>query len=166
MPPAELARLYDAHAAGLYRLLLRMAGSEADARDLLQDVFVKLARQEVGKSCGHERGYLFCLARNLAIDWLRRRQTAARIDDRLRAETLEMNHHDHTGERDDERLAAALDALPVEQRVVVHLRIWEEMTFEELGRALGIPVNTAASRYRYALEKLRAHLAPLPAKPA
>lgn len=166
MPPAKLARLYDTHAAGLYRLLRRMAGSEADARDLLQDVFVKLARQGIGKNCGHERGYLFCLARNLAIDWLRRRQTAARIDDRLRSETLEADLHDHAGERDDEQLTAALDALPVEQRVVVHLRIWEEMTFEELGRVLEIPANTAASRYRYALEKLRAQLAPQPAKPA
>ncbi len=163
MPPIELARLYDTHAAGLYRLLLRLAGSEADARDLLQDLFVKLARQGTGQNCAHERGYLFCLARNLAIDWLRRRQTAARVDDRLRSEALEVTPPNYSSERDDELLIAALDALPVEQRVVVHLRIWEEMTFEELGQALEIPPNTAASRYRYALEKLRAQLAP-PAK--
>jgi len=162
MLPTELTRLYDAHAAGLFRLLWRITDSETDARDLLQDVFVKLARQECVNDLQHERGYVFRLARNLAFDWLRRRRTAARVDDRLRVEMLNGVGNPSMDARDDEQLEAALAALPVEQRTVVHLRIWEEMTFEELGRALGIPANTAASRYRYALEKLRAQLAPPP----
>jgi RNA polymerase sigma-70 factor (ECF subfamily) len=58
-------------------------------------------------------------------------------------------------------LDAAFAELPPEQRAVVHLKLWEEMTFESISRTLDIPLNTAASRYRYGLDKLRARLRPL-----
>ena len=46
--------------------------------------------------------------------------------------------------------------MPEEQRSVVHLHVWEDMTFREIGELLGLPTQTIASRYRYALDKLRA----------
>lgn len=52
----------------------------------------------------------------------------------------------------------ALTDLPPEQREVVVLKVWQGRTFDEIGRLLGISPNTASSRYRYALEKLRAAL--------
>jgi RNA polymerase sigma-70 factor (ECF subfamily) len=52
----------------------------------------------------------------------------------------------------------ALDKLPPAQAEVVVLKIWEEMTFSEIGEVLGQSPNTAASRYRYALQKLAQHL--------
>ena len=58
-------------------------------------------------------------------------------------------------------LTVALRELPAEQRAVVHLKLWEEMTFEQIAQSLEIPVNTAASRYRYGLDKLRDRLRPL-----
>ena len=60
-----------------------------------------------------------------------------------------------------EELAAALGELPAEQRAVAHLKLWGGLTFEEIAAALEIPPNTAASRYRYALDKLRDRLRPL-----
>ena len=62
---------------------------------------------------------------------------------------------------DDERQAieAALRALPAEQREVVHLKVYEAMTFQQIADLLGLSLNTAASRYRYATEKLRQSLA-------
>lgn len=51
--------------------------------------------------------------------------------------------------------------MPEEQRAVVHLKLWGELTFEQIAAALEIPPNTAASRYRYALDKLRGRLRPL-----
>ena len=56
---------------------------------------------------------------------------------------------------------AALGELPSEQRAVVHLKLWEGLTFEQIAESLGIPMNTAASRYRYGLDKLRQRLRPL-----
>ena len=60
-----------------------------------------------------------------------------------------------------EALAKALAELPSEQRAVVHLKLWERWTFEQIAAALEIPPNTAASRYRYGLDKLRDLLRPL-----
>ena len=55
----------------------------------------------------------------------------------------------------------ALDELPAEQRIVLQLKLWEGLTFEQIADALDIPANTAASRYRYGLDKLRERLRPL-----
>ncbi len=60
-----------------------------------------------------------------------------------------------------EALSAALGDLPADQRTVVHLKLWEGLTFEQIAELLGIPLNTAASRYRYGLDKLRERLRPL-----
>ena len=57
-------------------------------------------------------------------------------------------------------LQTALAALPEEQREVVVMRIWSGMTLEEISTATDAPLNTVASRYRYALEKLRERLKP------
>jgi RNA polymerase sigma-70 factor (ECF subfamily) len=60
-----------------------------------------------------------------------------------------------------EKLAEALGELPPDQRAVVHLKLWENLTFEAISETLEIPLNTAASRYRYGLDKLRERLRPL-----
>ena len=60
-----------------------------------------------------------------------------------------------------EALTAALSELPQDQRAVIHLKLWEGRTFEEIAALLEIPLNTAASRYRYGLAKLRTALRPL-----
>jgi RNA polymerase sigma-70 factor (ECF subfamily) len=52
-------------------------------------------------------------------------------------------------------LQSALRDLPVEQREVITLRVWGQMTFDELATTLGIPAKTAESRYRYGLSKLK-----------
>jgi RNA polymerase sigma-70 factor (ECF subfamily) len=51
--------------------------------------------------------------------------------------------------------------LPPDQRAVVNLKLWEGLTFGQIADALDIPLNTAASRYRYGLDKLRERLRPL-----
>ncbi len=59
-----------------------------------------------------------------------------------------------------EAASLALAALPAEQRSVVHLKLWEDLTFAECAEVLGIPANTAASRYRYGIDKIRDLLRP------
>ena len=55
----------------------------------------------------------------------------------------------------------ALQDLPQEQRAVLHLKLWENLTFAQIGEALEISPHTAASRYRYGLDKLRDLLRPV-----
>lgn len=163
MTDLELERLYDAHAGGLFHYLVTFTKTEADARDLLQEVFIKLARGAKPGEVASEKAWLYRMAHNQAVDWLRRRKVRWEAEERLLRE-LEDGHH--SAPDPDTRLlarhfTAALQALPDEQRVVMQLKLWEGMTFEEIAEAQGIPMNTAASRYRYALEKLRTVLRPL-----
>ena len=160
----DIARLYDEHAQVLFAFLLNLTRSEADTRDLLQEIFVKIARDEnLLANVREERAFLIRLAHNAAIDLMRRRGTRERTKENFAAEII--SSFAPTSDPDEEifrnELSAALGELPEEQRAVVHLKLWGGLTFEEIASALEIPPNTAASRYRYALDKLRARLRPL-----
>lgn len=163
-PNADLEALYDAHAQALYAYLLDLTRSEADTHDVLQEVFVKLARQpDLLGGVRDPRGFLLRLAHNQAIDLIRRQTTRQRYHDQL-AETPDSLFAPAT-DPDEEMfrcaLAKALEDLPEDQRAVVHLKLWEGLTFEAIAEILDLPPNTAASRYRYGLDKLRARLRPL-----
>lgn len=164
LPADELARLYDAHAAALFGFLLRLAGNEADVHDLLQELFVKLgARAEVLAGVQDERGFLLRMAHNLFLDLVRRKGTRSRYEEASAGEKPPVFLPADTADESQfrARLETALGELPEEQRTVVHLKLWEGMTFDAIADALGIPLNTAASRYRYGVDKLRARLRPL-----
>ena len=160
----DIERLYDEHAQPLFAFLLNLTRDEADTRDLLQEIFVKLARDEkLLAGIREERAFLIRLAHNAAIDLMRRRGTRERTKENFAAEII--SPFAPTSDPDEEifrqQLSAALAELPEEQRAVAHLKLWSGLTFEEIAAALDIPPNTAASRYRYALDKLRDRLRPL-----
>jgi len=160
----EIERLYDAHAPALFAFLLNLTRDEADTRDLLQEIFIKLTRDAtLLAGVREERAFLIRLAHNAAIDLMRRRGTRERTKENFAAEII--SPFAPTSDPDKkvfrEELAAALGELPADQRAVVHLKLWGELTFEEIAAALEIPPNTAASRYRYGLDKLRDTLRPL-----
>ncbi len=165
MPPADnLERLYDTHASALFAFLLSVTRNEADTRDLLQEVFVKLARQpDLLAGARDKRAFLLRLAHNLAIDQMRRRRTREKNYEQMRRENspLFTPSDDPDEEAFRSRLSQAMGELPAEQRAVLHLQLWAGLTFEEIGATLDIPPNPAASRYRYGLDKLRNLLRPL-----
>jgi RNA polymerase sigma-70 factor, ECF subfamily len=159
--PTDLERLYDDHAQALFSLLLNFTRNEADTRDLLQEVFVKLAeRPELLAGVRHERAFLLRLAHNLAIDLIRRRGTREKNSEEFGRESplLFAASLDADEEAFRAALAEALGDLPLDQRAVVHLKLWEGLTFDQIAGSLDIPLNTAASRYRYGLDKLRERL--------
>ena len=160
----ELGRLYDEHAQSLYAFLLNFTRDESDTRDLLQEIFVKLARDpKLLAGVRDERAFLIRLAHNAAIDLIRRRGTRERTKENFAAETMApfmpASNPDEQAFRTE--LAEALAELPPDQRAVVHLKLWAGLTFEQISGAFDIPLNTAASRYRYGLDKLRERLRPL-----
>jgi len=162
--PADLERLYDDHAGALFAFLLNLTRHEADTRDALQEIFVKLARQpDRLRGARNERAFLIRLAHNLAIDAMRRRGTRDKTRDQFAAEII--SPFAPTADPDEQNfriaLASALGKLPADQRAVVHLKLWEGLTFEQIADTLEIPPNTAASRYRYGLDKLRERLRPI-----
>ncbi len=110
-----------------------------------------------------ERGFLLRMAHNAAIDLIRRHDARERNYAQLAREQIWLfaKSPDPDEQLFREKLAAALGELPPDQRAVVHLKLWEKLTFEAIAETLEIPLNTAASRYRYGLDKLRDRLRPL-----
>ncbi len=159
-----MERLYDEHAQSLFAFLLHLTRDEADTRDLIQKIFVKIAREpKLLTGVREERAFLIRLARNAAIDLMRRRGSRERSKEHYAAEcpSLFAPASDPDEANFREQLTAALTLLPPDQCMVAHLKLWEGLTFEEIATALEISPNTAASRYRYALDKLRELLRPL-----
>jgi RNA polymerase sigma-70 factor (ECF subfamily) len=142
--------VYDRYAPALYRLLNAILGSSADAEDALQEVFVRLATARNPK-IQDLRAYLFVAARHQALGMLRRRKRETPLD--------EAAWENVAGEDEPEaghsQWTALLVRLPVEQREVIALKIWEQMTFAEIAEVVKASPNTVMSRYRYGIEKLR-----------
>jgi RNA polymerase sigma-70 factor (ECF subfamily) len=160
----NIERLYDDHAPALFAFLLNLLRNEADTYDVLQDVFIKLGRRPaLLPGVRDERGFLLRLAHNAAIDLIRRRDARERHYSQFAREPTPL--FAQSADPDErifrEKLAEALGELPPDQRAVVHLKLWEKLTFEAIAETLEIPLNTAASRYRYGLDKLRDRLRPL-----
>lgn len=160
----NIAQLYDEHAQPIYGFLLNLTRDEADTRDLLQEIFIKLVREpKLLVGVRTERAFLIRLAHNAAIDLMRRRGTRDKTRENFAAEII--SPFAPASDPDEKifraGLTVALGELPADQRAVVHLKLWEGLTFEEIAVALEIPPNTAASRYRYGLDKLRGRLRPL-----
>jgi RNA polymerase sigma-70 factor (ECF subfamily) len=138
-----------------------------DAEDILQDALVKLVEKlESGQFSGGEESYLpylYTTLRRLAIDRGRRDDRRKRREDVARGGIEDdQSGTEHPwfagGESDDETrtlIEASLKELPEKFSEVIVMKIWGERTFAEIGEALDISPNTAASRYRYGLEALK-----------
>jgi RNA polymerase sigma-70 factor (ECF subfamily) len=132
----------------------------ADAEDVVQEAFVRFWRHQ-RKLGGEPLPLMFASVRRAAIDLARRDSRRAAREARSEAGSEnERALFDARAGADDRRTAieAALSRLPAPQREVLALKIWGGLTLEEIGGHLGLPANTAASRYRYALKALRKEL--------
>ena len=157
--PNAFAEAYDRYAASLYRTLKTLLLSSADAEDALQEVFVGIATSRNAR-IRDLRAYLFVAARNEAFRVLRRRKRESPLSehaldesyflegsaDKTLAPDRQTQYHDWAG---------LLARLPLEQREIIALKVWEEMTFVEIARIVRVSPNTVMSRYRYGIERLR-----------
>jgi RNA polymerase sigma-70 factor (ECF subfamily) len=137
----------------LYGLALWRTGRTADAEDVVQEVFVRLARMpERLAKARKPRSYLLRMAHNSAIDLIKKR----RPDDRLEADRPYLvDEPDRDGKLAAEQACRLLTRLPQQQREAVYLRHFAELSFREIGIVCGVPTFTAASRYRLAMRRLR-----------
>lgn len=153
-----LAALYDEHGPRTFRYLLAILGNRSDAEDALHSAFVELARRPgVWRAMRSPAAYLLTTARRIALR--NRRGTELSRKQEQDIELLEVRQPAVVDQGEVELLQQAILTLPLEQREVLVLKAFEDMTFQDVANALQISPNTAASRYRYALEKLRALLA-------
>jgi RNA polymerase sigma-70 factor, ECF subfamily len=154
----------------VYRFLLRLVRQPAEAEDLFQQTWLRLAERIRHFDANRNfEAWLFTLARNLAIDHLRRirpesldepvvgdasGETAAdRLVSRERPALEGILERERSG-----RLAEVLETLPMSYREVLTLRFEEEMKLEEIAQVIGAPLSTVKSRLRRSLEQMRERL--------
>jgi RNA polymerase sigma-70 factor, ECF subfamily len=148
----DIRALYEQHSSSLLLYARSMLPDRAVAEDVLHEVFSVLLRGNT-ELPDVPAAYLFRAVRNAALNARRNEAKHVALD----AEEPWFQHRRSSPES-ALALQSALRELPEEQREAVILRIWAGMTLEEVAAATGVPLNTAASRYRYALEKLRDRL--------
>ena len=158
----SLRRIYEAHKDHLLTLARAMTGDRNTAEDIVHDVFVAFARSlprlHVTTSI---RGYLSVSVCNRVRD-LARTEIRLRRDARSCVSTVGRAVENlpapdaHAAQNElTERLRAALEHVPLEQREVLLLRTQAGLSFQEIARHQGISVNTAQGRFRYGIDKLR-----------
>jgi RNA polymerase sigma-70 factor (ECF subfamily) len=159
--------LYSRHRGALYRYLMRQAHDPEIANDLFQEVWSRvIANRARYEPRAKFRTFLFTLAHNCFIDHCRRtkvRPAGATIEDADAADLLPADYEsrpDAKLERAESsaRYRAALAALPPEQRDVYLLHEESDLSLEEIARVTGVGAETAKSRLRYAVGKLKAAL--------
>jgi RNA polymerase sigma-70 factor (ECF subfamily) len=162
-----LAALYDRYGGLVFTVALRVLGDRDLAEEVMQDTFLRCWHgvETFRPERGHAAGWLMGIARNRAVDVLRSRQHQARLRERTT-----LPDGDEPGQpvvadaaeaiATGQAVAAALRALPPNQRHVLELAYFGGLTQVEIAQTLGEPLGTVKTRTRTALERLRAALRP------
>jgi RNA polymerase sigma-70 factor (ECF subfamily) len=163
-----LAALYDMYGRLAYSLACRIVGNPADAEDVVQESFLALWRQssQLDPARGSVRAFLATIVRRRAIDALRRRSgTPARPLEEVTALPADTTDPAEVASMTDEResIQRALKELPKEQREAIDLTYFGGLTIAEMAGLQNVPLGTAKSRLRLALDRLRNALAVEPA---
>lgn len=160
--PAALCEIYEKYRAPLLKVAAALLDDRGGVEDVVQDVFVSFA-QTTGRFrlTGSLKGYLSICVANRARDGNRtgRRHNTVSLD-HTNACSAPYGNPEHAAVNREltARLDAAMATLPGEQREVVVLHLQARLPFREIARLREISINTAMSRYRYALNKIRSAL--------
>jgi RNA polymerase sigma-70 factor, ECF subfamily len=151
---ADVRYLYDRHGPALVAYARSFVTDAAAAEDVVHQVFLRLLSSEIVMP-DVPVAYVYRAVCNAALNARRNGRRDAPLDP-------QRSVFKHRGGNMEAAitLEKALEELPEEQREVVVMRIWSGLTLEEVAAATGAPLNTVASRYRYALDKLREKLRP------
>ena len=147
---AEIELLYRQHGPALLLFAQAVTGERGRAQDAVLQVFLKLLEKGSLSQVVDKKAYLFACVRNAALNDSKLRDRNAPLDPD--SAWFSPPDRDYAGEQN---LRRALEALSSDQRQVMVLHIWGELTFSQISDLLDLSSNTVASRYRYALAKLR-----------
>jgi len=156
-----LARIYEKYVHLLLSVAMGLLNDPDEAEDIVQDVFVSFAKGAGDfKLRGSLKAYLAASVVNRVRDRARRERVRCRHVD-----GPELTGPDLGGPPDGplvytercQQLIAALADLPWEQREVVVLKVKDGMKLKDIARLQGVPISTVHGRYRYGMQKLRAH---------
>lgn len=150
---AAFEKIYTELKTPLFTIILRVTRDNELSEDLLQELFIKLYQSPPKSPIKKPRAYIFRMARNLAVDGMRKRHQFASLDDE--ENTMCSPQEDIAGRMDIEN---ALGTLPTAECQIVSLRINGELKFQEIADVMGVPLGTVLWRYQRALGRLRSIL--------
>ena len=137
-------------------------GGIIDAEDTLQDVFVTIAKKRTAVAKARKlKPYLFRLSRNAALNRMKRNKRIS-FQEREAWEWLMLSGKEGSPTDREQQVETALATLPEKQRAILVLKFYRDKTLREIGDLLGVSANTAGSRYRYGMAKLRDLLREVP----
>ena len=150
-----LEDVYDVCANDVYGLALWSTGSQADASDIVQEVFLKLARKRRSLAAIQKpRSYILQITQRLGIDFFRNRQRRMKQEEPI--SLLEPLFMDQQANQDDRiQLHRAIAKLNPRQREVLYLRYFVGLSFSEIAEVSDLNLFTAAGRCRLAVQRLR-----------
>ncbi len=136
----------------IYRFCLYLTGQEADSYDITQDVFLRFIKYVDSYEYRNLKGYLLIIARNLCRDYFHHKKDVSNIED-----IISLGSEDHRLGTLEERMLLwnALRQIPVSQREIIILRIYEELRFHEIAQILGCNLSTAKSRFWLGIKNLK-----------
>lgn len=155
-----LSEIYQALSPALYRYAYRLLGNAADAEDIVAETFHRLllALRHGNGPRQHLSAYLYRIAHNLITDRYRRPLPEMPFDETLEASDTDQPEISAALRIAQERARAALWQLTPDQRLVIALKYYEELSNEEVAAALGKPIGAVKSLQHRALEALRRSL--------
>ncbi len=158
---AEVEALWDQHASGVRHFVLGVLRDADQADEALQQTFVTVLEQGHAAAEDTQKGWIFKVAFHHAMQLKRRAATGDRalgkVQDALRTLPQASDSAADSAMRSEtiERTRAGIDELPEAQQRVVHMRLHEAKTFQQIADELAIPLSTALTRMRLAMTKLR-----------
>jgi RNA polymerase sigma-70 factor (ECF subfamily) len=158
MTDAEFRAAFEQNKDAVYRFAWRMSGSSAAAEDIAQEVFLTLLRQpgRFDPARGPLRPFLLAVARNLALKRWRDDHRWDELEDQFVTPVVDLESHETA-----DAVGAAVASLPPLQREILILAEYEELSLDEIARAVDAELGTVKSRLHRARENLRRMLAPL-----
>lgn len=148
-----LREIYEAYIGYIYRIVYDILQNKENAEDVTSDFFIRLwdKAEQFKPGCGH-KGYLATMARNMAIDFIRKyrkEELTALLQD------IQACPEEEAGIIQDISVKEMLEMLKPAERQIVSLKVLGELTFKEIAEVMKIPMGTVTWKYQNAIKKLR-----------
>lgn len=151
---AAFEELYKDMQTPLFTIIYRITWNKTMSEDILQEAFLKLFLSPLEPSISNPRAYIFRIARNLAIDSMRKQPQAVSLDEI--ADTVTQPSDDLSLRMD---VDDALKSLPAQECEIVTLHVIGELKFREISELLQTPLGTVLWKYQKAIGKLQKMIA-------
>ncbi len=157
----------------IYNFAYRLSGNAEDAQDITQEVFIKVWKNIKKYNPSQSfKAWIFAIARNTTIDWLRKRKNLVFSDfenedgsnflENTTADEAPLSDELFAKKEGQKMLEEILQQIPIEYRTIIILHDIEDLTFEEIAKVVKKPMNTVKSQHRRAMQALRKYLAVAP----